>query len=44
MVLLGGQLKKKPLLGKYVGLWWWQPCVRGRNKKGVIYKDYELKK
>jgi hypothetical protein len=36
--------KDKPLLGKYVGLWWWQPIVRGRNKKGVIFKDYELTK
>ncbi len=35
--------KDKPLFGKYVGLWWWQPSVRGRNKEGIIYKDYELK-
>lgn len=32
----------KPLFGKYTGLWWWQPAVRGKNKKGVIFKDYEL--
>jgi len=32
---------EKPLLGKYIGLWWWQPIVRGKNKKGVIFKDYE---
>lgn len=46
--LCRGHFKKyteeKPLLGKYTGLWWWQPCVRGRNKKGVIFKDYELTK
>jgi hypothetical protein len=31
-----------PLFGKYTGLWWWQPAVRGKNKKGIIFKDYEL--
>lgn len=34
---------KSPLFGKYVGLWWWQPIVRGQNKKGIVLKDYELK-
>lgn len=31
-----------PLFGKYVGLWWWQPMVRGQNKKGIVMKDYEV--
>ncbi len=32
----------KPLFGKYVGRYWWQPSVRGQNKKGVVIKDYKL--
>ena len=31
-----------PLFGKYIGLWWWQPNVRGQNKKGIVMKDYEV--
>lgn len=34
--------EKAPLFGKYVGRYWWQPSVRGRNKKGVVMKDYEV--
>lgn len=29
-----------PLFGKYTGLWWWQPAVRGQNKDGIVMKDY----
>lgn len=32
--------KEHPLLGKHVGLYWWEPHVRGQNKDGVIDKDY----
>ena len=46
--LCRGHFKKytveKPLFGKFTGLWWWEPAVRGRNKEGVVYKDYELTK
>jgi len=34
--------KENPLFGKYTGLYWWQPCVRGKNKKGIIMKDYKI--
>ena len=33
---------KNPLFGKYTGLYWWQSHVRGRNKKGMIIKDYKI--
>ena len=33
---------KQPLFGKYTGLYWWQPHVRGRNRTGVVAKDYSL--
>jgi len=32
----------KPLFGKYTGLYWWQPMVRGKDKSGVVMKDYAL--
>lgn len=32
-----------PLLGKHVGRFFWQPHVRGRNRDGMIVKDYERK-
>jgi hypothetical protein len=32
-----------PLFGKYTGLWWWQPSVRGQNKDGIVIKDYSIK-
>ncbi len=35
--------EEKPLFGKYTGRYWWQPSVRGRNKNGVVVKDYEVK-
>lgn len=31
-----------PLLGKHVGLYWWQPSVRGQNKTGIVMKDYNI--
>jgi hypothetical protein len=34
---------ERPLLGRHVGMWWWQPSVRGRNKKGMVIKDYSVK-
>lgn len=34
---------EKPLLGRHVGMWWWQPSVRGRKKKGMVIKDYLVK-
>ena len=33
----------KPLFGRYTGRYWWQPAVRGRNRDGVVMKDYEVK-
>jgi hypothetical protein len=33
---------EKPLFGHLVGMWWWHPSVRGRNKDGVIVKDYKV--
>lgn len=33
----------KPLFGRCVGRYWWQPSVRGRNKDGIVLKDYEMK-
>jgi hypothetical protein len=32
-----------PLFGRITGRFWWQPSVRGRNKNGVVMKDYEVK-
>lgn len=34
--------KDAPLFGKYTGLYWWQPHVRGDKKEGVVVKDYEI--
>lgn len=31
-----------PLFGKIIGLWWWQPHVRGRSRDGIVIKDYEI--
>lgn len=33
--------REAPLFGKITGLWWWQPTVRGKNKNGIVIKDYE---
>jgi hypothetical protein len=32
----------KPLFGKITGRFWWQPQVRGRNRNGVVMKDYSI--
>lgn len=32
----------RPLFGKYVGRYWFNPQVRGSKSQGVIEKDYEL--
>ena len=34
--------EEKPLFGKFTGRYWWQPSVRGKNKKGVVMKDYKV--
>ena len=31
-----------PLFGRYTGLYWWQPQVRGQNKYGMVIKDYNI--
>jgi len=31
---------EKPLFGHITGRFWWQPHVRGRNKEGIVMKDY----
>lgn len=31
------------LFGKYEGLWWWAPHVRGNKRRGLVLKDYELR-
>ena len=31
-----------PLFGRFTGRYWWQPSVRGRNKDGVVMKDYKV--
>jgi hypothetical protein len=35
--------EENPLFGHIVGRFWWQAHVAGRNKKGVVLKDYEIK-
>jgi len=35
--------EERKLFGKYTGRYWWQPLVRGRNKDGVVLKDYVIK-
>jgi hypothetical protein len=32
--------EERPLLGKYVGQFWWEQQVRGTADKGIIHKDY----
>lgn len=33
---------EKPLLGKYTGLYWWEPHIRGKDTSGFVDKDYEV--
>jgi hypothetical protein len=35
--------QEHPLFGKYTGLYWWQPHVRGQNKEGIVMKDYNVR-
>lgn len=32
-----------PLFGKYTGIYWWQPHIRGSKSEGIIEKDYHIK-
>jgi hypothetical protein len=34
--------KEKPLFGHITGRYWWQPSVRGRNREGIVMKDYQV--
>ena len=34
--------KDRPLFGKYVGDFWWEPHVRGNSENGIIEKDYKV--
>jgi len=34
--------KEAPLLGKHIGIYWWQDHVRGSKKEGIIIKDYKI--
>lgn len=31
-----------PLFGRITGRFWWQPAVRGRNRNGIVMKDYQV--
>lgn len=31
-----------PLFGRITGRFWWQPAVRGRNRNGIVMKDYQF--
>jgi len=31
-----------PLFGRIIGLWWWQAHVRGKNRDGIVMKDYKV--
>lgn len=34
--------EEAPLFGKYTGLYWWQPHLRGQNVDGFVAKDYKV--
>ena len=34
---------EKPLFGHFMGRFWWQPHVRGKNRDGIVMKDYVIK-
>jgi len=34
--------QERPLFGKHVGLYFWDPQVRGQNKDGIVIKDYVI--
>lgn len=31
-----------PLFGQYVGMYWWEPQVRGLKEHGIVLKDYRV--
>lgn len=33
---------ERPLFGKHVGTYWWQPSLHGRDKSRFIAKSYEI--
>lgn len=35
--------EEAPLFGKYTGLYWWDPHVRGDKTEGLLVKDYTIK-
>jgi len=35
--------EERPLFGKFSGLYWWQPHIRGQNKTGFVDKEYRIK-
>lgn len=35
--------RERPLFGKHVGVYWWGPHWAGRNRNGVVMKDYEVR-
>ena len=36
--------RQSGLFGKIPGIFWWESHVRGQKEKGIILKDYEIKK
>lgn len=34
--------EEAPLFGKYTGVYWWQPYIRGSIKQGYIEKEYSI--
>jgi hypothetical protein len=34
--------EERPLFGFLTGRYWWQPSVRGRNRSGIVIKDYSV--
>lgn len=35
--------EKNGLFGKYPGMYWWHPQLRGNLRNGIMYKDYDVK-
>ncbi|MHB8136639.1 MAG: hypothetical protein ACYDH1_20700 [Anaerolineaceae bacterium] len=34
--------KESPLFGRYTGLYWWEPHIRGDKNEGIVIKDYKI--
>lgn len=32
-----------PLLGRHIGMYWWEPHVRGSKESGAVLKDYRVR-